>query len=486
MLFNSLAFLIFFPIVTLGYFLLAHRFRWIWLLAASCLFYMAFIPRYILILGVTIVVDYIAGILIESAPHSRKKLYLVLSIVTNVGFLAFFKYANFLVDNANAVLALFPGLGAQCPKLDIVLPMGLSFHTFQAMAYTIEVYRGHQKAQRHFGIYALYVMFYPQLVAGPIERPQNIIHQLEEKHEFRYEDARDGLLLMAWGFFQKVVVADRLATIVNPIFDHPRDYHGLALVVAAAAFTFQIYLDFAGYSDIAIGSAQVMGIRLMTNFRRPFFAQSISEFWSRWHISLSTWFRDYLYIPLGGNRVSRPRWYANLFIVFLVSGLWHGASWNFVIWGALHGAYLVLALATAPLVPSVFRDQTRIAARIWNTLSVFALVCVAFVFFRADTFENAIYIIRHIPERFFDDVLNFFQTGRVIDRTQQSVMRELRFCVVALVIVHIVHFLQERGYTRASLTQKPWWIRYPLYATLIYTPILMARVDAGQFIYFQF
>jgi alginate O-acetyltransferase complex protein AlgI len=483
MLFNSLSFLIFFPIVTLGYFVLPHRFRWAWLLGASCLFYMAFIPHYVLILGVTIVIDYFAGLLIERAPASRKKLYLVLSIVTNVGFLAVFKYCNFIVENLNAVMALLPGTAARVPRLDIVLPIGLSFHTFQAMAYTIEVYRGNQKAEKHFGVYALYVMFYPQLVAGPIERPQNILHQLKEEHEFRYDDVTNGLKLMAWGLFQKIVVADRLATIVDPVFNHPTQYHGLALLVAAVAFTFQIYLDFAAYSDIAIGSAQVMGIRLMTNFRRPFYSKSISEFWTRWHISLSTWFRDYLYIPLGGNRVSRPRWYANLVLVFLVSGLWHGASWNFVIWGALHGFYLVFALVTAPLVPAVLKDNSRLWVRVWNVGSVFVLVCFAFIFFRAATFEDAVYVIRHIPDGLVADLKWLLTSGRPLASLPRA---EWGLAAAGLVAIQVVHLLQRRGSVREWLAKKPLWLRWPAYAALVYGTILLAQTGGGQFIYFQF
>src|SRR5678815_1064118 len=227
------------------------------------------------------------------------------------------------------------GISNPVPFLKIILPIGLSFHTFQAMSYTIEVYRGNQKAERNFGIYALYVMFYPQLVAGPIERPQNLLHQFYENHKFDYERVVNGLKLILWGFFKKLVIADRLALYVGAVYNNPTHHTGLSFIMATIFFAFQIYCDFSGYSDIAIGAAKVMGFKLMTNFNRPYFARSISEFWKRWHISLSTWFKDYLYISLGGNRVSVPRWYFNLFIVFLVSGLWHGANWTYIIWGCL-------------------------------------------------------------------------------------------------------------------------------------------------------
>src|ERR1700733_11967588 len=264
MLFNSLPFLVFFPVVTLLYFLLPHKWRWLHLLAASCIFYMYFIPVYILILIFTIIIDYIAGIMIEKAEGRRRKLFLVMSVCANVGVLAFFKYYNFFLANINEVA------GSSFPLLPIILPIGLSFHTFQAMSYTIEVYRGRFPAERHFGIYSLYVMFYPQLVAGPIERPQNILPQMHEKKRFEYDNATEGRKLMMWGMFKKVVIADRLVKLTDPVFNHPRDYTPLALLLATVFFSFQIFCDFSDYSDIALGSARVMGFRLMVNFNKPY------------------------------------------------------------------------------------------------------------------------------------------------------------------------------------------------------------------------
>ena len=286
---------------------------------------MAFIPVYIFILVFTIVIDYFAGILIESSQGARRKLFLVCSLIANIGVLAFFKYYNFFVTNINSASDVL-GLSYAIPVLDIILPIGLSFHTFQAMAYTIEVYRGNQKAERHPGIYALYVMFYPQLVAGPIERPGHLIDQLREYHHLEYDNLAAGLKLMLWGLFKKVVIADRLAIIVNTVYGAPANHSAPALLLATYCFAFQIYCDFSGYSDVAIGAARIMGINLVINFRQPYFSQSIKEFWRRWHISLSSWFRDYLYIPLGGSRVSKLRNIFNLIIVFLVSGLWHGTT----------------------------------------------------------------------------------------------------------------------------------------------------------------
>src|SRR5882724_10012332 len=325
MVFNSLQFLIFFPVITILYFLLKRTGRIYMLLAASCYFYMAFIPVYILILIITILIDYFAGIFIARSEGRKKKYFLWISIVSTCLVLFIFIYYNFFIGTANDLFTLF-----HVPKVlnfaNIILPIGLSFHTFQSLSYVIEVYRGRQKAERNFIVYALYVMFYPQLVAGPIERPQNLLHQFYEEHEFSYARVGEGLKQMTWGFFKKVVIADRLSILVDHVYNQAHHYQGWPLIVATYFFTFQIYCDFSGYSDIAIGAAKVMGFKLMDNFKRPYFSKSIPEFWRRWHISLSTWFRDYLYIPLGGNRVNAFRRQLNIFIVFLVSGLWHGAN----------------------------------------------------------------------------------------------------------------------------------------------------------------
>ncbi len=365
MLFNSFHFLVFFILITTIYFALNHKYRWALLLISSCYFYMAFVPVYILILGFTIVIDYFAGILIERSVGKRRKSILIISLISNIGVLVVFKYYNFIIENFSHLLGSI-GLNNHLPYLSILLPIGLSFHTFQAMSYTIEIYRGKQLAERHFGIYALYVMFYPQLVAGPIERPQNILHQFFEKHDFDYIRVTDGLKLMMWGLFKKVVIADRLALFVNQVYDSPTNYQGIPLIIASVFFSFQIYCDFSGYSDLAIGAAKVMGFNLMKNFNRPYFSKTISEFWKRWHISLSTWFRDYLYIPLGGNRKAKYRWYYNLFITFLISGLWHGANWTYIIWGSLHGSYLIIGLSA-----SIIRNRIKKMVMVQKIVGVF-------------------------------------------------------------------------------------------------------------------
>ena len=400
MLFNSLTFLVFFVVVTGLYFLLPHRFRWFLLLLASCFFYMFFKPVYILILFGTIIIDYYAGIKLEEIQdQKKKKFFLILSLIANIGVLVVFKYFNFINENISQVL-VHVGVQNPIPFLKILLPIGLSFHTFQAMSYTIEVYRGNQKAERHFGIYALYVMFYPQLVAGPIERPQNILHQFRIQHNFEYANVSAGLKLMLWGFFKKLVIADRLAIGVDEVYNHLDSYTGVGLIIATIFFSIQIYCDFSGYSDIALGAAKVMGFTLMVNFNRPYASRSISEFWTRWHISLSSWFKDYLYIPLGGNRVKVSRLYFNLFIVFMISGLWHGASWTFIIWGALHGIYLIFALITKNIgvrISDFFKKlKLSFLVNAFNIGFVFALITFAWLFFRAKTTHDAFYVVKHL------------------------------------------------------------------------------------------
>src|ERR1700741_4174995 len=402
MLFNSIEFIIFFPLVTVLYFLLPHRYRWFHLLISSCVFYSFFIPVYILILFFTIIIDYYAGLFIEKAPgRVKKKRWLVLSICANVGVLAVFKYYNFFIDNVNQLLGY--DAHSSLPYLHIILPIGLSFHTFQAMSYTIEVYRGNQKAERHSGIYALYVMFYPQLVAGPIERPQNMLHQFYRKHEFEYARVVSGLRLMLWGLFKKVVVADNLVNVVNTIYSDQYPQNSLTYCIAALFFSFQIYCDFSGYSDIAVGSARVMGFDLMQNFNLPYISRSVREFWSRWHISLSTWFRDYLYIPLGGSRVPLWKHWRNLILVFLISGFWHGANWTFVIWGALHG----LAVISGAMFFKATAANSRFASFL-KAFGVFVFVTIAWIFFRAESLNRACAVIKTILTGFISDVRLYF------------------------------------------------------------------------------
>jgi D-alanyl-lipoteichoic acid acyltransferase DltB (MBOAT superfamily) len=490
MLFNSLEFLLFFPTVTALYFLLPHRFRWILLLVASCIFYLAFIPIYILILAFTIVIDYFAGILIENAAGKRRRAFLLMSLAANIGVLAVFKYYNFFSRNLTE-LAHGLHIDYALPLLSIALPIGLSFHTFQAMSYTIEVYRGRQKAERHFGIYALYVMFYPQLVAGPIERPQNLIHQFYEYHEFEYDRVSNGLKLMLWGMFKKVVIADRLAVYVDAVYQTPQSWTGPPLIIATVFFAFQIYCDFSGYSDIAIGAAQVMGFKLMTNFNRPYHARSISEFWKRWHISLSTWFKDYLYIPLGGNRTSNQRWYFNLFITFLISGIWHGANWTFVAWGAINGLYLLCSIWTHDLRARFVRsiglmEHPRLHQAVSMAIA-FALTCYAWIFFRANSISDALYVNRAIASSLLHPAsLIHSPTSGAGGRLGPITHYDFTMAFLVVAFMELIHFVQRKRGMRTMLAEKPIWLRWSVYYALSFAILFFGQFSKRQFIYFQF
>lgn len=462
MLFNSLLFFLFFLIVTSCYYLLPYKLRWVWLLGASCYFYMYFRPQYILIILFTIIIDYIAGLLIERASGKKRKLLLMVSISANVGVLGFYKYFNFLAENINILLGT--AKMQPIPLVDFILPIGLSFHTFQAMSYTIEVYRGRQLAERHFGIYALYVMFYPQMVAGPIERPQHILPQLHHFHNFSGSKFMTGIFLMTVGLFKKMVIADRLGLYVDPVFSHPHGHSALDLALATYFFAFQIYCDFSGYSDIAIGAALTLGIELMKNFNMPYLATNIAEFWKRWHISLSTWFRDYLYIPLGGNRGTFFTTCVNLLIVFLISGLWHGANWKYLVWGGMHGCLLVL-----------YHVSKKINIRLKGFMFLkwfltFNLVCLAWIFFRANTVADGFYILQKIGS--FSGLA--YSAGTIM------AAKEIGYCSFI-----ILGLLAGEWYLRRS-TEFSNEKKAAVILSLAVACYFLGIFNEAQFIYFQF
>lgn len=497
MLFNSLQFLIFFPTVTAFYFLLPHKYRWFMLLVASCIFYIAFIPVYIFVLFATIVIDYIAAIFIEREEGEKKKIYLIISIISTCFVLFIFKYFNFINGNISAI-ARFLHWNYPVQALQIILPIGLSFHTFQSLSYVIEVYWGKQKAEHHFGIYALYVMFYPQLVAGPIERPQHLLHQFYEKHTFDYNRVTDGLKLMAWGMFKKVVIADRLALFVTTVYGKPYDYQGVSLILATVFFAFQIYCDFSGYTDIAIGAAQIMGFKLMDNFNRPYSVRSIQEFWRKWNISLSTWFRDYVYIPLGGNRIPQLRWCFNIFFTFLLSGLWHGANCTFIAWGAFHGFYYLFSFwtkkARTNLVRIVHLDKFP---RMHNCLQIgitFVLVCFAWIFFRANNIQESFYILSHlfsgIPvfvTKVFSNITALNTGKHIMDEVFLGIDKAEFFIAVAgIIFLEYIHLIQKHGSIRHMLNNKPLWLRWGIYYCFVIGLLSLGVFENRQFIYFQF
>jgi D-alanyl-lipoteichoic acid acyltransferase DltB (MBOAT superfamily) len=461
MTFISLQFLVFFMVVTLWFFRLKNQKGRIWLLLiASCYFYMSFIPEYILILGGTIIVDYFAGIQIEKSEGSNRKFWLVLSIIANIGTLAVFKYYNFFIDNIHTGF-LFFGKPLQLPLLKMALPIGLSFHTFQALSYTIEVYRRKQPAERNFVVYALYVMFYPQLVAGPIERPQNVIPQLKEFRPYNWDNVKEGLARMCWGFFKKVVIADRLAMVVERTFGHTAETSSAALFMGAVFYSFQIYCDFSGYSDIALGAAKVMNIRLMENFKEPYLSGSLSEFWTRWHISLSTWFRDYLYIPLGGNRKGEWRRRMNIMAVFLLSGLWHGANWTFIIWGLLHGLFVLI------LVRKINSDGSAVG-KLLGVLFNFIVVTFLWIFFRAENLHAAWVYIKSICS---------FRGG-----SNYITLNPVEF-IFSILIVFIMLFREKYLPRHIISSNSRFWVYLFSMVIICY---FFGVFKENQFIYFQF
>ena len=488
MLFNSTRFIIFFPIVVGLYFFLPFRLRWLFLLAASYYFYTCWRVEYVALLIASTLVDYFAGLMMgRTDEKAARRKYLILSICTNLALLFSFKYYNFFRESIEIALGAL-NIGYTLPVSHFLLPIGISFYSFQSMSYTIEVYRGNQKPQRHLGIFALYVAFFPQLVAGPIERAHNLLPQLLLKHRFDYERVANGLKLMTWGFFKKVVIADRLAQLVDPVYADPTQHQGIPLAIATVFFAFQIFCDFSGYTDIAIGAGQVLGIKLMNNFKRPYFATSVTEFWRRWHISLSTWFRDYVYIPLGGNRVAVPRWYANIFIVFLLSGLWHGANWTFLVWGALHATYMVLGRILRPArekgAALVRLDKVPHLGHGIRIATTFLLVTFAWIFFRANSMSDALYIVRTLPTGWH--IVWDLQQLEATIFSLGLIKRDFLLVVALIVAMECVHALQARGSVIGFLAQRPVWIRWSVYSALVWCIFLFGIFTHKEFIYFTF
>lgn len=472
---------------------MASRYRWVLLLLASYYFYMCWKPEYIILIIISTLIDYFAGLKMgqQETRQARKK-YLWLSLGSNLGILGLFKYFNFFSDSLRTTLNTF-NIFYDSPVFDMLLPVGISFYTFQTLSYTIEVYRGKQKPERHLGIFALYVSFFPQLVAGPIERSTRLLPQFFREHQFEYQQVSDGLKQVMWGFFKKVVIADRVAVAVNHVYGQPTEYSGFILVAATVLFSFQIYCDFSGYSDIAIGSAKILGYDLMKNFDSPYFSRSISEFWKRWHISLSTWFRDYVYIPLGGNRATKHRWYFNLFVTFVISGLWHGANWTFVIWGALNGFYLVFAIWTAgvrgKIAGIVGLDRVAWLNNGWKIAVTYSLTIVAWVFFRANSVGDAFFIL----EQFF---VGWGNTVAALQNPQQLVLllsqlglqrSEFIIAVVAIVVLLVVEILQQRMPLLQKFNRQPIAVRWFAYYVLLFAVLFGGAFHSSQdFIYFQF
>ncbi|WP_304332858.1 MBOAT family protein [Brachyspira innocens] len=491
MLFNSTEFMIFFPITLIFYWIFPKKYRYICLFIASYTFYMFWNPKYALLMGTSTVVTFLSGVLIEKLKYKRT--VVAFSFIINLAILIFFKYFDFLLQNINIVLSTL-NIQLINKPFDVILPVGISFYTFQALSYTIDVYRGEIKSEKNIIKYALFVSFFPQLVAGPIERSKNLLIQIEDLEKvkrFDYERITEGLTLMLFGYFQKMVIADRAAILVDTVFNGYYEYNSMALILAAIFFAIQIYCDFGSYSLIAIGTAKVMGINLMENFNTPYFARSVKEFWGRWHISLSTWFRDYLYIPLGGNRCSNIRKSFNILVTFLVSGLWHGANFTFIAWGAIHGIFHIIEEQLKPIKEKYlnkFKIKTNaFSFALIEIIITFIIVDLAWIFFRAETIHDAIHYIQRIFTRI--DLWTLF------DGTLYGLglnIFEMNILIIALFILISFDLVK---YTRKEsifefLNKQNLYFRWFVMLFLIFYIIVYGKYGAGfdpkQFIYFQF
>lgn len=493
--FNSLQFLIFFPIVALIFYILPKKVRYIWLLVASYYFYMCWNVAYAGLIAISTVVTFGSGLLLEkfNEDTGKKKLVVAGSFTINLGILFFFKYLDFFFENINSLLGIMKVRPINS-GLDLLLPVGISFYTFQALSYTMDVYRGEVKAMKNPFKYALFVSFFPQLVAGPIERSKNLLTQIEtlpERKSWNYERVLSGIYQMAFGMFMKMVIADRVAIFVDGVYSRLHYAGTFETVFAALGFSLQIYCDFAGYSAIAIGAARILGFDLMENFNTPYFAGSIGEFWRRWHISLSTWFKDYLYIPLGGNRKGKLRKYINLIIVFLVSGLWHGASWTFVIWGGIHGLLQVIEDVILPRLNALYEKfgiNTKTESfKLFRMIKTGILVTLAWVFFKADSLSQAIKFLTRMftkwnPWVIFDGT--FFKYG-----INQIEFRILIIGVVILLLADLIRYFKKED-IGVFIGRQNYLFRWIVLLTLIFMCIVFGKYgadfDSAEFIYFKF
>ena len=483
MLFNSVDYLIFFPLVVALYFTIPGKWRWVLLLLASYFFYMCWKAEYVVLIMITTIIDYLVGIKIgETKEKKKKKKWLVISVIVNLGMLAGFKYLNFLSGSMNWLFGEMD-IARQFPVFNVLLPVGISFYIFQSLSYTIDVYRGSVKPERHLGIFALYVSFFPQLVAGPIERSSNLIPQFYGNHVFSQQRLVSGLKLMLWGFFKKVVIADRLGLFVAKVYDNPGMFHGLPVILATVMFAFQLYCDFSGYTDIARGSARVMGYDLMINFNRPLIAKSLRDFWNRWHISLTTWFRDYLLYSLPyirNKKIIMGLMYRNLVITYLLMGLWHGASWNFVIFGMLNGVLLVIETVTERQRNRLFEvtrlDKVPVIKGFITNIITFLILISTMVFFRARNLTDCGMI--------FLNSFDFSNTGLALKAILKD--NEVLFGILMVIFLMTAEYLHEKYDLVRFVSKRHIVIRWAGYIGFVFFVLLMGVLHKQAFLYFQF
>jgi D-alanyl-lipoteichoic acid acyltransferase DltB (MBOAT superfamily) len=464
---------------------------------------MAWKAEYIVIMLAEAVINYSGALAVEkAATKKKKKLYLAICLVINFGVLFIFKYINFFNDSVHMFLNSI-NMMYNYPQFKLLLPIGISFYTFQISSYVIDVYRGVIPAEKSLMTLTLFKMFFPQLVAGPIERAAHLLPQFKTEHKFSYSSVLYGAKMMLWGFFKKLVIADRLSVLVNTVYNNPKEYNGIGLMIATVFFAFQIYCDFSGYSDIAVGAARMLGFNLINNFNTPYFSKSIAEFWKRWHISLSSWFREYLYIPLGGNRVGKARWYFNLFFTFLISGLWHGANWTYIIWGALNGFYLIFSIWTeAPreaAEKAAGLHKNAIVYKMYRVGVTFFLTCVAWVFFRANNIKDAFYVLSNMftgkDTILFVNILmstsknalvqNYFRFKDYIEGLGLN-QNEFMTAILSIIFMEFIHFLTRKGESLEMLKKQPAWLRWGIYYVFALSILNLSMGQNTPFIYFQF
>ena len=487
MLFNSFGYAVFLPIVFILYWIVPGKYRWIILLMSSYYFYASWGPQYVAVILITTIISYIAALIMDARRKDKiyRKTILALSIIICTGLLFFFKYFIFFTEN---IALLFDKLSIpmQPFTLKLALPIGISFYIFQTISYLVDVYKGDIRAEKNFGIYAVYISFFPKVMQGPIERGKKLLPQLYTPRTFQFDQASYGLKLMAWGYFKKLVLADGLSVYVNQVYNDLPDYKGFSLVLATFFFAIQLYCDFSGYTDIALGSAKILGINLTQNFKAPYFASSIKDFWGRWHISLSSWLRDYIYIPLGGNRVGKIRHAINIMITFLVSGLWHGASWNYILWGGIHGAYQVIEGFfpwNAKSSPFQRNKYYHFFLSILTVPFTFLLVCFAWIFFRAATIQDGIYVLKNM----FTGISHVSVYIQDCALQMGLTFNHLVYNCLPIILLFLYDLASLKTDVIGFISRQRFFIRWPLYIFLLLVILLFSEKGVStEFIYMQF
>lgn len=500
MTFQSFKFLVFFPIVVVVYFAIPFRYRRIFLLIVSYYFYMCFKPEYVVILFVSTLLDYYLGLQISKCQEQRKrKKLLVLGTIHNIGLLACLKYLDFFNESLQFILNQV-NIFYESAAIEILLPVGISYYILKKSSYLIDVYREPRDVEKKLITFALYVSFFPEIMAGPIDRAKKLIPQFYKKNEFDYKRVTDGLKLMAWGFFKKLVIADRLALYVNEVYNNPTQFEGLSLVMATVYFSFQVYCDFSGYSDIAIGIGKVMGFDLMENFNRPYFSKSIGEFWKRWHISLSTWLMDYLFLPIAystSRKIKSPRlmgvkaeswsYIIGSIITMFICGLWHGSQWTYIIWGAFHGFYLAFSFITRKIRGKIRKKlqikKNSFILKLFRITVTFSFVTFAWIFFRADSISDAVYIITHL---FSGWAVIFNIPGLLQALTFGLLKKELAVAAVSVLFMLFVHIVRKNDTIEQLISKQKAVLRWSIYLVMLLWILVFAESGGEDFIYFQF